>query len=178
MASAKSDKNTPEYIIVGRITRPHGVKGAVRVEPLTEDPNRFHALKSVWIGNEDQPQESFDIQKVQVANKFVILSFLQIQDRNKAELLRQKYLFIHRDDLISLDEDDVFLFELVGMTVHTEKGEHVGIVQDVIEYPASQVLIVQNNDHEYMIPDVPEIVIDVNAEKSIITIRPIEGLLD
>ena len=168
----------PEFVIVGRITKPHGVKGALKVDPITDDPQRFKTLKSVRVGPEDDPGDSIDIARIQFQNKFVILSFEGIETREDADAFRGQYLYISQDELMPLPDDSVYIFELIGLEVYTNKNEFVGIVKDVREFPANDMFVVEKDDHEYLIPDVPDIVKDVDPDSGKIIINPVEGLLE
>lgn len=168
----------PDYVIIGRITKPHGVRGAVKVEPITDDPNRFSLLEHVYIGPEDKPGDAVNIEKVQFQNKLIILSLANITSREAADGLRGKYLHIPADQALDLPDGSVYIYDLIGLKVYTNKNEFVGTVKDFQEYPASDMFVIENNEREYLIPDVPDIVEEVNLEDGIIIINPIDGLLD
>ena len=174
--SAKTQQ--PEYVIIGRIIKPHGVRGAVKVEPITDDPSRFSLLDQVHIGPDDHPGDAVDIDKVQFQNKFIILSLATVLSREAAETLRGQYLYIPADQALDLPDGSVYIYELSGREVFTNKNKFVGKVKDYLEYPANDMFGVESDEREYLIPDVPEIVEDVNLDDSKIIINPIDGLLD
>ena len=174
--SATSQK--PDFIIIGRITKPHGVKGALKVEPITDDPQRFKLLEHVHIGPEDSPGDAVKIEKIQFQNKNIILSLVGFNSREQADRLRNQYLYLPTDELLSLPEGSIYIFDLLGFEVYTDKNEFVGIVKDYQEFPASHMFIVEKDEREYLIPDVPDIVIEVDTSAGKIVIHPIEGLLD
>lgn len=174
--SAKSPQ--PDYIIIGRITKPHGVRGAVKVEPITDDPNRFSLLEKVHVGPEELPGDAIDISKVQFQNKFIILSLKGVTTREAADELRGQYLHVPADQALDLPDGSVYIYDLIGLKVVTNKNEFVGTVKDYLEYPASDMFVIENDEREYLIPDVPDIVEDVNIDDGIIIINPIDGLLD
>lgn len=168
----------PDYVIIGRITKPHGVRGAVKVEPITDDPNRFSLLDKVYVGSEDKPGDAVDIERVQFQNKLLILSLANVTSREAADALRGKYLHIPADQALDLPDGSVYIYDLIGLKVVTNKNEFVGTVKDFQEYPANDMFVIENDGREYLIPDVPDIVQDVNIEDGTIIINPIDGLLD
>ncbi len=174
--SAKAQQ--PDYIIIGRITKPHGVRGAVKVEPITDDPNRFSLLEKVYVGPEEAPGDAIYIDKVQFQNKFIILSLKSVTTREAADGLRGQYLHIPADEALDLPEGSVYFYDLIGLQVYTNKNEFVGTVTDYQEYPASDMFVIEKDEREYLIPDVPDIVEDVNLDEGKIIINPIDGLLD
>ncbi len=178
MAEEKKQRLLPDFVIIGRILKPHGIHGAVRVEPETYDPRRFHDLKRVYVGNEDHPLESFDIQRVQLTPKFVILTFKDVQSISAAEALKNRFLWIPREETMPLPDESHYYFELIGMTVETNSGEKIGTVKDVINYPAHYVFVVERGENEFMIPDVPDFIESIDDDNGKIIINPIEGLLE
>jgi 16S rRNA processing protein RimM len=168
----------PDYVIVGRITKPHGVRGAVKVEPITDDPSRFSLLQQIHIGPEDNPGDAVDIDRVQFQNKFVILSLATVHSREAAEGLRGQYLHIPADQALDLPDGSVYLYDLIGLEVFTSKNEFVGTVKDYLEYPANDMFVIEHDEREFLIPDVPDIVEDVDLDTGKIIINPIDGLLD
>lgn len=168
----------PDFIIIGRITKPHGVRGAVKVEPITDDPNRFSLLEQVHIGTEDKPGDAVDIERVQFQNKLIILTLATVSSREAADVLRGKYLHIPADQALDLPDGSSYIYDLIGLEVYTNKNEFVGTVKDFQEYPANDMFVIENNEREYLIPDVPDIVEDVDLDAGTIIINPIDGLLD
>ena len=85
-----------DYLRVGVITAPHGVRGEVKVFPTTDEPERFEDLKSVWLYN-GKSYVSLDIESVKFFKNMVILKIKQIPDRNEAEKYRSKELYVDRE---------------------------------------------------------------------------------
>jgi len=171
-------KQRPEFVIIGRISKSHGVRGAVKVEPITDDPNRFTLLGKVHIGPEDAPGDAVDIERVQFQNKFIILSLSNITSREAADRLRGQYLHIPVDQSLDLPDGSVYIYDLIGLKVYTNRNTFVGTVKDYQEFPANDLFVVEKDDREYLIPDVPEIVQDIDLDNGHVIINPIEGLLD
>jgi len=169
-----------EYVIIGQIRRPHGVRGKLRVEPLTDEPERFKLLQRVYIRFHNSNQRaSFEIADVQIANNYILLSLDGINSRNDAEKFRQAFIEIPREECLPLPEGSFYYFELLNLDVFTDSGKRIGTVADIISYPANDVFVVRDEeDHEFLIPDVADIIDKIDIDQKRIIIKPIDGLLD
>ncbi|MBN1559313.1 16S rRNA processing protein RimM [candidate division KSB1 bacterium] len=171
-------RQRPDFIIIGRITKPHGVKGALKVEAMTHDPQRFRLLKRVYLGVEDKPGDAVEIENIQLQPQGVILSLRGVESRQDAERLRNLYIYLPAEEAMSLPAGAVYIFDLVGLDVYTTDGEFVGVVKDYHDYPANGMFIVEKNGREILIPDVADIVNEIDIDAGKIILNPIEGLLE
>ncbi len=128
-------------ITVGQITKPQGVRGEVKVRPLTDDPSRFCMLKTVTVGG-----KPFKIDGVRVCNGDVFIRFAGIADRNGAEALRGEYIQIDRAAAVALDDGEFFVADLVGAPLFKTDGEvntRVGVIRSVQSFGAADVFTVK-----------------------------------
>ena len=175
----RSQKNAlPDFVIIGKITRPHGVRGTLRIEPITDDPQRFKLLSKIYIQCENGSQVEYDIANVNIANRYILLDLQQINTRNDAELLRGCYIEIPRQECLPLPEGEHYYFELIGFYVVSNQGKVIGELLDIHSYPANDVYVVKNDDKEILIPAVDEFIEHVDFETCTININPIDGLLE
>ncbi len=168
----------PEFVIIGQVIKPHGVRGAVKVQPITDDPQRYASLERVFLGAEDHPSRAFTIKRVQFQNNFIILTLDGIKTRNDAETWRRRYIQIPREETAPLPEGAQYFFQLIGLRVVTNKGDFLGTVEDVVAYPANNVFVVAGEDREILIPDIPDVIEKVDLDEEEIVINPLQGLLD
>jgi 16S rRNA processing protein RimM len=171
-------KRMPDFVIIGQITRPHGVKGAVRVKPLTDDPKRFTLLKRVFVTFGGTKRQTLTIQGVQFLNRFVVLRCAEIAGLDQAETYRNAYLQIPREECLPLPAGSFYYFELIGLMAKSMGGEVIGELVDVLPYPANDVYVVRSGDREILIPAVPDIVKKVDTKAGEIIINVIDGLMD
>lgn len=167
---------------MGRIVKPHGVMGELKVAPETDDPDRFHSLETVHVGPEEGSTTSFDILSVRLQpSRYGITVLLQldgISTRQEAEMLCKQRVFASQDDLPPLEEGEFFYSDLIGLAVETLDGESVGTVVDVYERPGQDLLVIQRVEGgRAMVPLVPELVPDVDLEGAVLRIDPVDGLL-
>lgn len=161
-----------DRIKVGKITTAVGIKGEVKVYPYTDEQERFEELTSVYAGD-----DRMRIDRVRYQKGLVILKLAGIDDRNAAEALRGKYLTIDRSELRELDEDEYFIFDLIGLEAVDQEGAHIGVVSDVIQNSAQDLYEIKTDSGEkYLVPAVYEIVTDIDINSGIMKIKPIDGL--
>ena len=169
----------PEYLSVGYVLKPHGIKGELKVEPLTDDMYRFDKLDWVFLkrGNEYKPLK---IVSRKYGRNFVILKLDGFEDRNQSETLRNQYLWIPREDVLSLPEDTYYIADIIGCSVETDDGRFLGHVHEVLQTGSNDVYIVRNESgREVLVPTLKKVVTEVDLvdRKIRINAGEMEGLL-
>lgn len=173
-----------ELVLMGRVMRGHGIKGEVKVYCESDGPERFEALDRVYVGRNERTVEPYDIESVrfqQHAKKgtLAIIKFAQVADRTDADQLRGYEIFSTAEDLPPLEEGQLFLHDLIGLTVESEDGHQVGEVKDIMRLPAHDVFVItREGQPDAMVPDVEEFVVSLDMERRVLRIAPIEGLLE
>jgi 16S rRNA processing protein RimM len=165
-------------IAVGRITKSVGLKGEVRVAMLTDSPERFTRLKSVWCGTEEATAVRFSILSMRIEPSAVVLKLKEIDSRTLADEHRGEYLFVEAKDTVAPGRGSYFIHDIIGMKVVTEAGEEVGNVRDVMELPANDVWVVTSGTKEILIPAIKEVIRLVDLKGRSVVIRPLEGMLE
>jgi len=155
------------FMSVGQIGKTHGLKGEVKVFPLTDTLERFKKLKSVYIDGEIRKVEGCKLQ----ADK-VILKIEGIDTIEQAELYRNKYLMVSREDAIKLPEGSYYVADLIDCNVYEEGGEELGKVYDVLHTPGNDVYWVKGNK-EVLIPVLKHIIVSIDVNKREIVIKPV-----
>ena len=173
-----SDYKPPAFVLIGRVIKPHGVRGDVLVEAFTAVPERFIQLKTVYMSKkEGQTPILIDVVSAHLKGPRVLLKFAGYSSRDDADALRGQLLQVPFEETIPLDEGEFFIFELPGMTVKTDEGELLGTVSDVIQTGANDVFVVNGERGEVLIPDTEEVVLKIDRETREITVHIIPGLL-
>jgi 16S rRNA processing protein RimM len=168
------DITEPRFLVIGEITKPHGVRGEMRVMPLTDRPERFTWLKEIFLGEDGETL--VPVTSARLHQNFVLLKLAGYETRDAAESLRGTKLVIPADQAIPLEEGEYYLYELIGMDVLTEAGESLGEITDVIETGANNVFVVRGAERELLIPDIPDVVLDIDFEDGRMIVRPLPGL--
>ena len=162
---------------IGTILKPQGIKGELKVQSVSPDPDRFYRLEKIFMLRGEK--RTFVIENVRIVQGFVFLKLAGIDSRNEAELLRGQDLYIAEEQLIDLDSGEYFIHDLVGCEVVTENGRLIGKIVDVMQELSSDIYIVQDQlGNEYLIPAIKDIVLRVDIKLKRVDIHVIEGLLD
>lgn len=168
---------------IGFVFRAHGMEGELKVNPEhTDDPGRFEELDTIYVGQAPRQVTAHTISSVRYQQTkrgtTVILGLADVETRSDAEQIAKLRVFAHEDDL-ELAEDEIFIHELVGLTVVTERGEELGTVANYMEMPAQDVFVVRRpGQEEAMIPAIEDFIIDVDIAGGQLVVRPIDGLLE
>jgi 16S rRNA processing protein RimM len=181
----------PEYAIVGLIRKAQGIRGEVVVEPLTDKPDVVFATGSrVFAGTSDgdlavvrdvtgqEETPTLTISGSKPFKKGLIVQFEELQDRDSADLWRGRYLLAPFSELPALEEDQVYLHDLIGMAVVGINGERLGAVTTFYELPQGIMLDVNTPRGSVMIPYRPEIIVRTDIQARSIVINDTLGFLD
>ena len=163
---------------VGVITSTHGVRGEVKVFPTTDDMNRFKKLKTVILDTK-KGHKTLNVESVKFFKNMVILKFKGYDNINDVEMWRQMDLLITRDQAVKLSPDENFIVDLIGLTVMTDEGEMLGVMQDVLQTGANDVYIVKMaSGKEVLLPAIKDCILNVDLEKGEMLVHVLDGLLD
>ncbi len=174
-----ADTVPSRFITIGRVLKPHGVNGVLKVESLTDHPGRFDLLQRVFLGPEDAPTHEFEVVRVQHMNRFVLLSLKGVNSYEEADRQRNGFVQIPENQALPLPEGSFYIFQLIGLSVYTDDGRYVGRVTEIQNFPAQDLFVVHDDDgREILIPDVPAFIRKIDVEEGRITITPIDGLLE
>jgi 16S rRNA processing protein RimM len=167
---------------IGIIVKPQGIRGELRVLPTTDDPARFGLLKEVFVRQEPATRPSasaakYTLSSVRYQKNMVILTLVEVKDRNAAAALVGSTLLIPDEWALPLDEDEYFVRDLIGMTAQTEDGEVLGEITDVLRTGANDVYVITSVIGDaFMVPAIKDVVLRVDSTRSCITLRLLDGL--
>lgn len=159
-----------KMIVIGKITGPQGVRGEVRVMPLTEFPERFKTLKTALLDN----GQCLPVESVRYHQQFVLLKFAGFDDRNSIEHLRNALIRIERKDLMPLPEGHYHVFDIIGLAVYNEEEEFLGKISDILQTGSNDVYVVeQQNKQPLLIPGLKSVVlhVDIPGGKMIVKLQ-------
>ena len=169
-----------DYLRVGQIVNTHGIRGELRVYPLTDYKERFEELDYVFV-EEQAEDKKMSIDQVKYKNNLVLLKLKGIETLNDAENYKGKYLLIERSSSRELPEDTYLIADLIGMEVLSEQDEFIGTLKDVIQSAGTDIYEINsaiNPGKTILIPAVSEFIKEVCMDKRIIIIKLIEGLVE
>ena len=163
-----------ELVKVGYITNTHGIKGDLKIYPLTEDLERFNDDIDFYIDNEDNKVK---IIKSRIYRGLVYIKLDKFDNINDVLKFKGKYLYIEEKDRLELPEDTYYISDLIGMEIVND-GEVVGVIKDVLVNSYNDIYLCKTkNGKEFMIPAVKEFVKEINTKDKKIFVELIEGML-
>ena len=167
-----------DKVRVGQIVNTQGLRGEVRIYPLTDNKERFEELEYVYL--EDMTNLRLEIEKVRYKNQLVILKFKGLDSINDVEKFKNKYILIDKEDIKELPEDTYYIFDLVGLDAYEEDNTYIGKLVDVIQNSAQDLYVVEHKDNKkkILIPAVKEFIKQIDIEKNIIKVKFIEGMIE
>lgn len=167
-----------DILQIGVITRPHGVRGEVKVFPMTDDVRRFKKLKKTILdtgaGNIEIECESAKFFK-----QFVILKFKGFDTVESVQKFCNKGIFVTRDNAVKLGKDEYFVADLIGMRAVDDENSICGTITDVIETGANDVYDISLDDgRRLLLPAIRECVRNVDVDEGLMKIHILNGLLE
>ncbi len=167
-------EESPRWIAVGRITRPHGVKGEVVVQPLSEVEDRFEAGSQLYV--DESGQKAVRIAESRPHRGRLLVTFEGVGDRERAEALAGSFLFVPASSAPALPEGEHWTHQLVGCDVLTEGGRHLGSIREIIHTAANDVWVTRTDEGETLIPALKDVVMDVDVPGRRVLVRDVAGL--
>ena len=167
-------------IRIGEIVSVHGVKGALKVLPLTDNPIRFCSLTEVELvpkRKDSRGAGKYKVMSATPSGNIVLLKLYGIEDRDKAETLRGMFLEIPREKAVKLPKDTYFIGDLIGCVVKEENGNFLGTLTEVQSTGANDIYEITGEDRKKIwIPAIADVIKAGNVEKSEITVSLLPGL--
>lgn len=166
-----------DYTIVGKITNTHGIKGEVKVFPLTDDIQRFDYLKTAYIG---EGKIKVQLAGVRYHKNLAIIRFKEYNDINQILKFKDDFIYVDDEEKVILPEDRFFIHDLLECQVFDTKSNLIGVLTDVIQGPSNDVYVVRDMEKQkdYLIPVVKQFIVEVNIIDKKIIIDPIEGMIE
>lgn len=168
------DSAEPRFLVIGQIGKPHGIRGEIRVVTHTDLPERFSWLEEIYVGETDPILVA--VEKVRFHKNWVLLKLAGYDDRDAAATLRGQLLKVDMDQAIPLEEGEYYLYQLDGLQVLSDQGEDLGTVIEVIETGANNVFVVRGPHGELLLPDIEEVVLDIDFDEGKMRVHLLPGL--
>ena len=163
-------KEKKQFLEAGKIVNTHGIRGEVKIEPWCDSPDFFCKLKRIYIDGAE-----IKIKSARKHGNLVISSLDGFDDIDSAIRLKNKIIFLRRED-IKLPKGSNFVQDIIGLdAVDDQTGEKLGVIGDVLSLPAGQVYEIRG-DRTILVPAVPDFVISTDIEAGEIRFKLIEGM--
>lgn len=168
--------NKEKYLECGKIINTHGVRGACKIESWCDSPEVLCAIKTLYYKKKDE-YLPLEVTKASVHKGCALVYFYGIDSIEAAQLLKNRVVYADRDD-ITIDDDRVFVADIIGLDVIDERdGKRLGVLEDYIESIASDIFVVRTADgKEVLVPAVDEFIGHIDDDG--VYLRPIAGMFD
>ncbi len=166
-----------EKFVVGKILKPRGLKGELKVQILTDFPERFQDRTSYWVGLTIDNVQRLKVSSVRFHQDHILLFFENILSFDLAEALKGFYLFIDESELTETEEDFYYDHQLIGLEVKDASGSKCGVLKNVMHYPANDVYELDIKGQLIGIPAIYEFVKEVNVDGHYIIIDRLNEFL-
>lgn len=167
-----------ELITIAKIAKTRGLRGEVVADILTDFPERFELLGTVFIVKPDGETLETKLENFWFQKGRVILKFKEFNKIEQSETLRNSEVCIPESEAVELEEDEFYDWELQDCEVETVEGKKLGRVKELMRTGGTEILVVQGETKDYLIPFAGTICVEVDVENKLIRIDPPEGLLE
>jgi 16S rRNA processing protein RimM len=171
--------NMSRLIPVGKITRTHGLRGAVKVFPYGETLDELEPGGKLYLYSASNSKQSeLTLVHSRSQGKFRVVQFAELPDVDAAQRVVEQEVFLSEECLPATSEGEYYHYQLIGLRVETTGGKEIGILRAIIETGSNDVYVVDHIDREILIPAIAEVILDVDLQGGKMLIEPPEGLLD
>jgi len=169
------EEGEPAFIVIGKIRRPHGIRGEVLVEVYSEFPERIDKGLEVFIG---ENHTAWRIDRCRTHGRGILIGFEGVVDPERAGFFRNQIIYIRTDKIPSLPEGEYYHHQIIGLQVFQESGELLGEITGVIETGANDVCIVRDEDGtEILLPMIDSVIDKVDLGNKLMIVHLLPGLL-
>ncbi|MEN8257073.1 MAG: ribosome maturation factor RimM [Thermodesulfobacteriota bacterium] len=161
---------------VGKVTKPHGIRGEVKIYSLSGQPENFRDYPQLILVDEGGERREYKVGKFRVQGNFAVVGLPGVADRNSAAELVGCQVWVGEDYLVPLDEDEFYWHDVMGAEVVDLDGNSLGRLVSLLATGGADLMVVRQNEEEVLIPSQPEFLVEIGPEKIIVDLPP--GLLD
>ena len=165
-----------DFLEIGQIVNTFGIKGMVKIKPFTDDIRRFDDLKKVYIEN-NKSRKEYEIEEVKYHKEMVLIKFKGVETVEQAELLRNYYLKVKREDEPELDDGTFYIVDLLGLEVYSDEGNLLGKLEDIYNTGSNDIYVVKNElGKQLLLPAISDVIKDINLDEKRIVVHILNGL--
>ncbi|MEA3349675.1 MAG: ribosome maturation factor RimM [Chloroflexota bacterium] len=166
----------PVFLAVGKLRRPHGVRGEMIMSVWTDYPERLLPGVKIYVGD---THETLTIKSVRWHRQDILIAFDEYADRDQVGVFRNHLAYVRTDDIPSLPDGEFYLYQLVGLRVIRDDDDVLlGTIEEIIETGANEVLVVRTEDGgELLLPDIPSVVLHIDVQQGEMRVHLLPGLM-
>lgn len=153
------------------MARPHGLRGELRCRPETDYPERFLETEQVELFSDSCPPRRIVLENARFHGDVLLVKLQGIESLEQAETLRGLWVGVTREELVELDEGEYYHFQLEGLEVYDEDGLRLGRLVKVLENPAHPIYQIEGEGTSWLVPAVPEFILDTDLASARVIVR-------
>lgn len=161
---------------IGRVVKPHGIKGKMKVDYFGEDFHRFSFYHEVFVEDQTGKPEPYEVLEAIAQPPRLILRLRGIEKIEEAEPLIGKEILIKKEAFPPLEEREYYWMDILGMKVVTEGGKRIGRVKEIFPTGANDVYVVEGKRGEILLPAIEEVIQSVDLKRGVMKVIRLEGL--
>ena len=166
-------------LVVAEVVKSHGLRGEVCIDSHADSPLLFDEVPCLYLAKKGQKPRRFVVQSSRRHKGRILITFKGIDGRDQADALRGMEVMVREADLPQVEDDEVYMHELEGMSVELDDSTVIGTISNFILAPGQETWVIATSDgKEILFPAVEEFVLSVDLDAEKVVINPPEGLLD
>lgn len=167
------------FVIVGQVVKPHGLKGEICVTPYTDSPLLFETLNRIYLRVPGRFPKRYTIENVRYNREKPLLSLQEVSGRDQAKELGRAEILLRRKDLPEQDTAQILIRDLVGVEVFEANGQSLGLIQEVRVHAGQEIWVIAGpNKQEILFPVVDQFLLDIDVQARWAIVDPPPGLLE
>lgn len=165
-----------QYLEIGKIVNTHGVRGEMKMQLWCDDIEFLKNIKTVYY--DEKGTKSATLLAARPQKDMALIKLSDVDDFDKAQSLKNAVLYCNRDDA-KIDEDAHFIQDVIGCyVVDIDTNDEYGKIEDVVNYGSSDIFVVKDGFKKHLIPNISDIVKEINTEYEVVKIKLMKGLFD
>lgn len=171
----KKNLTEPGFLLIGEVTKPHGLRGQVKVHSYASSKESFFPGRHIYLGRGEEIKE-WVISETKVLGNSVLLMLQGLENREQSEQLVGYSVYLDEKELKALPEGEYYWYQLIGSRVYNDQDRFLGIMEGIISTAAHDIWVVRDGEKELLLPAVEDFILAVNKSSGEIRVRDIYGL--
>jgi 16S rRNA processing protein RimM len=164
-----------DLFVIGEIVKTRGLRGCIKVLSAVETQNILSELKLVYLEDTQGQRKCYSLRKLEKSGKFIFLELADIVDVDSARTLVGYKVLIPKNMLNDLPEGEYYWRDIIGLNVHDQDGKYLGRIESIFPTGGNDVYVCKG-EREILLPAIADVIVQINLDKNIMTVKLLEGL--
>jgi 16S rRNA processing protein RimM len=165
-------------LLVGRVIRPHGLEGLLRIRSYAQSERSFLNAGTIFLKLDSGETHEFTVLSVRPHKNIFLMKIGNLNSLQEAEKYRGAEILIRKDAVLKKEEDEYFWHELIGLRVYLNTGRYIGTISQILQTGSNDIYVVRQGKAEVLIPAIHDVVEEIDLSNGKMIICEMEGLLD